>query len=322
MPQDRVGFDVPLPDLADCNFTREPDHDWAGVIHGGGPTRAFHETMPAFGEALTQDEIDRTIEYVRGFCHEDAWPPGELNFPRAIVTEKAFVEDEAVLTTSVSLEGPASTMSKLIYEKRFGARNQMEIIIPFGVRKRDARTGDERGGWAEGVGDIGLGVKRDVFHSLASETIVSLAGELFFPTGDEADGYGKGTFVAEPFLAWGQGLGCLGFIQLQVGAELPLRDGGAGEAFWRVAVGRSFEQGRFGRAWSPMVEIVAARELEEEAVTEWAYVPQLQVTLSKRQHVMMNVGVLMPMNEIDARATQVTGYLLWDWYDGGLAEGW
>ena len=322
MPQDRVGFDIPMPDLSDCNFTREPDHDWAGVIHDGGPARAFDHTMPAFGAALTQEEIDRTIEHVRGFCGDDAWPRGELNFPRALVTEKAFVEDEAVLTTSVSVEGPVSTTSKLIYEQRFGARSQLEVIVPFGFRKRDARTGDTHGGWAEGVGDIGVGVKRDVFHSLDSETVASVAAELFLPTGDEADGYGKGMFVAEPFLALGQGLGALGFIQLQAGAEIPLREDAPGEAFWRVAIGRSFEQGRFGRVWSPMVEIVAARELEEGAVTEWAYVPQLQVTLSRRHHVMIDLGVLMPMNEIDARATQVTGYLLWDWYDGGLAEGW
>ena len=53
------------------------------------------------------------------------------------------------------------------------------------------------------------------------------------------------------------------FLQAQVGAELPAdRDAADAEAFWRGAVGTTFEQGRFGRAWSPMVELLGARELE------------------------------------------------------------
>ena len=36
-PQPTVGFVLPLPDLSDCNFTREPDADWFAVIHDGGP---------------------------------------------------------------------------------------------------------------------------------------------------------------------------------------------------------------------------------------------------------------------------------------------
>ena len=40
------------------------------------------------------------IAYMRGFCknvHHD--PPGELNLPRALVTEKAFPENELVIST-------------------------------------------------------------------------------------------------------------------------------------------------------------------------------------------------------------------------------
>ena len=47
-----VGFDTPLPDFTDCEFTsREPDPDWYAVIHQGGPVRAFDRMMPgAFGQ--------------------------------------------------------------------------------------------------------------------------------------------------------------------------------------------------------------------------------------------------------------------------------
>ncbi|RPJ81890.1 MAG: hypothetical protein EHM18_16350, partial [Acidobacteria bacterium] len=40
--QDRLGFDLPVPDFTDCSFaTREPDSDWVAVGHAGGPARTF-----------------------------------------------------------------------------------------------------------------------------------------------------------------------------------------------------------------------------------------------------------------------------------------
>src|SRR5690606_3960124 len=91
-PRSVVGFDLPLPDFTDCSFaTREPDADWFAVVHEGGGVRGFHRMMPAFGEALTDEEIQRTLDYIRTLCEEaDEWPRGELNLPRALVTEKAY----------------------------------------------------------------------------------------------------------------------------------------------------------------------------------------------------------------------------------------
>ena len=73
--QSIVGFDTPLPDFTDCSFaSREPAADWFAIAHDGGPVRAFNRRMPAFGEALTTAEIERTIDYVRGLCADPAWP--------------------------------------------------------------------------------------------------------------------------------------------------------------------------------------------------------------------------------------------------------
>ena len=71
-----------------------------------------------------------------------------------------------------------------------------------------------------------------------------------------------------------------------------------------------------------MVEVLGARELEAGAPVEWDVVPQMQVTLSTRQHIMINVGVRVPVNQREARRTQVLTYFLWDWFDGGLLDGW
>ncbi|MFW5947846.1 MAG: cytochrome c, partial [Gemmatimonadota bacterium] len=86
------------------------------------------------------------------------------------------------------------------------------------------------------------------------------------------------------------------------------------------ALGKTFTSGPFGRAWSPMVEVLGSRALESGAEVEWDIVPQMQVTLNTRQHVMANVGVRIPTD--DAREPEVLLYVLWDWFDGGFFEGW
>ena len=65
-----------------------------------------------------------------------------------------------------------------------------------------------------------------------------------------------------------------------------------------------------------------ARELERDEAVTWDIVPQMQVTLSKRQHIMASGGVRLPLNEREGRSRQILVYLLWDWFDGGVFSGW
>jgi hypothetical protein len=71
-----------------------------------------------------------------------------------------------------------------------------------------------------------------------------------------------------------------------------------------------------------MIEVLAARELERGARVAWDVAPQVQVTLSRRQHVMLAVGVRWPVTDRASRSPVVLSYLLWDWFDGGLFSGW
>lgn len=318
VPRSTLGFDVAVPDFTDCSFvTVEPDADWMAVSHDGGPARAFDRRMPAFGEAMTDAELQQALDYIRGFCRDRAWPRGELNLPRALVTEKAFPENEAVLTTTIAASGAGQVGNELLYEQRLGARSQFEIVVPLLVQERP----DE--GWARGLGDVAVAVKHALFHSFERGSIFSVAGEIILPTGKESAGLGAGTTVFEPFAAFGQILPSDTFVQVQAGLELPFdTDEAEREAFWRAAFGKSFTEGRFGRSWSPMVELLAARELEGGATTHWDLVPQMQVTLNRRQHIMINVGVRLPINDREGRSTQVITYFLWDWFDGGLFDGW
>ena len=316
--QSQLGFEVPVPDLSDCNFaTREPNADWMAIAHQGGPIRGFAKEMPAFGQMLNEKEVEEIIHYIRSFCTDDNWPRGDLNLPRALVTEKAFPEDEAVLSTSINMKNEGSVMNKIVYEKRIGARNQFELVVPFGFREEP--TGHWNGGQ---LGDIAVGFKRALYHNYRSGTILSATGEIIFPTGDRLTGFGKGTTIAEPFISFGQILPANSFIQFQGGMELPfLRDKATEEMFWRGVIGNSISQSKWGRTWSPMVEFLGARELESGAQTQWDIVPQMQITLNKRQNIMMNLGIRMPLDD-RSRNTQFMVYFLWDWFDGGLFEGW
>src|SRR5262249_48919493 len=92
-PQPVAGFAPPdtFPDFTRCDqTTAEPDSAWKALILHGGEYRGFSQIMPSFSEALTSAQIDRVIGYLRSLCTESHWPRGELNLPRALVTEKAY----------------------------------------------------------------------------------------------------------------------------------------------------------------------------------------------------------------------------------------
>lgn len=322
-PSSQVGFDVPLPDFTDCSFiSREPDADWVIVAQEGGPVRGFSEIMPAFGDALTEAELQAAIDHIRGFCDDSEWPRGEFNLPRALNTTKAYPEDELVLSSSFRSAEPGKLTNKLIYEKRFGARNQFELIVPYGWSEQTV-SGSANSHWQSGVGDIGVALKRVMYHSLQTGSIVSLGGELFLPTGEKERGFGSDTTYFEPYLAYGQLLPDDYFVQAQLGAVLPYNTEKKHEkAFWRAVVGRSFSFTPAGRTWSPMVEIMGSRELRSGLRTDWDVIPQLQVSLNTRQHILLGLGVKLPLNDTDQRKTVAMLYLLWDWFDGGLFDGW
>jgi len=321
VPQTTAGFALPLPDFTDCSFaSREPTSDWVAVAHEGGPVRGFAAIMPAFGDAVSAEQLERVIDYIRGFCGNASWPAGDLNMPRAMFTEKAFPEDELVYTVGAQLEGPGGISNEIVYERRFGPRSQIEVVVPFAFEEQ---VSDTAGGWQGGIGDVALGVKHALFHSARSGSIFSLAAEVKLPTGNEDRGFGAGTAVFEPFVSFGQLLPLNGFFQFQGLAEFPFEtEGRESEGALRATLGTTVTQGPWGRAWSPMVEVLAARAFESGATTEWDIVPQFQVTLNTRQHVMANVAVRIPVNDTATRHPSLLLYILWDWYDGGFFQGW
>jgi len=320
MPKSTSAFEPPrtFPDFTRCDqTTAEANSAWKAVITHGGRYRGFSQIMPSFGQALTTEQIDEVIEYLRSFCRNPHWPRGELNLPRALVTEKAYPEDEVVISTAVNAQGAPGVETHIIHEQRFGLKNQIEVDVPILAQ-------DQNHTWYGGVGDVTLGVKRAMFSSLRTGSIFALFGGVLVPSGSKSRGFGSGTTTFETFASVDQLFRTNTFIQTQFGADLPHDTKIAPQSiFFNTALGQSFAADHgLGRLWSPMVEFLAARDLVDNAKTNWDVLPQMQVTISRRQHVRGNLGVRVPVSNTAGRPVQLMLYLLWDWQDGRLSEGW
>ena len=64
------------------------------------------------------------------------------------------------------------------------------------------------------------------------------------------------------------------------------------------------------------------RDLVSGAETKIDLVPQCQLSLNTRQHILFNIGARVPVAETAGRDVQLVFYLLWDWFDGGFFDGW
>ena len=313
-----IGFAFPMPNFTDCSFaTREADQDWLASIHRGGRARGFPRAMPAFDTALSDDEMKAIAKFLRSKCAGSPWVRGEFNLPLAMFTEKAFPEDEVLNLTSFATNGPEAITSTTIFEKRIGPTGQLEVNLPFS-------SIDSGQGVKTGIGDLAVAYKQNVLADVDSGNILSVLGEVVAPTGNYAQGLGQGTFSFETHALFAHLFDNNYFLQGDVygayfaGKQLP------DELHGNFGLGRIFyEDDGWGRSWTPQVELLTTQPFASGAKLDWDVVPQLQVSLSRRQHVLFSIGERIPLNDRGTqREPMLVAYLIWDWYDGGLFEGW
>lgn len=321
-----LGFEPPatFPDFTDCSgSSRESNTQWSAVIHQGGTARSFSTIMPSFGPkenpALTDDEIKKVIGYLRTFCTEDPkWPSGDFNTPRPMFTEKAFPEDELITYNTVNLTGTAGYNNNLIIEKRLGAITNIEI------RFRGNFTKQAAGGWLGDVGDTSFEFKRSLLVNNKKGTLLGWGNEITVATGNPKLG-GNGVHRYEQFLTLTQLLPKRAYFLVQAGGEVSIfhRHQSPAEVYTRSAIGKTFLADRtMGRAFSLTNEFVAIRKFGPQQAWTLDVVPQAQITVSKRQHMRLGMGVNIPAVNVQSRSTQLVFYWLWDTFDGGFFEGW
>jgi len=289
-PSAATRLEVPPADLQDCKgSTAEPEERWVAIVTQGGAAFGLSLDMPAYGEAATPSQIRAVVRYARSLCGELGWPPGELNFPRAFLVEKAYPEDEVVIADRARDQ-------EFIYEHRLGKRFQLEASV------RSAFDGEPNS--FDGVTGA---LKYNAWHSLERRALLSLGLEATPPLG-RAD-----RWEVEPFVAFGANPGRALVVQGEIVGTWEETEGVTSLSY-RLGVGR--ELGRV----VPMLEAGWTVPLDGERTL--SLYPQLWVQLSRLGHVAASLGAELPAVGPEPRRPRLIAFVLWDFGDAPLFRGW
>jgi len=291
-PAATTRLEVPPADLKDCKAsTAETEDRWVGIVAQGGAAFGLSLDMPAFGDAATPEQIRAVVRYARSLCGEPGWPPGELNFPRAFVVEKAYPEDEVVITDEARGQ-------EFIYEHRLGKRFQMEA---------SARTAFD--GLPNSFDGATAALKFNAWHSLERRALASFGVEVTPPLGRQT------LWEVEPFFAFGASLASALMVQGQVVTTWE-EAGGVTAWSYRLGVGGGREIGRV----VPMVE--AEWVVPGAGERTLSFYPQMWVRLSRLGHVAASFGAELPAVGPEPRHPKLIAFVLWDYGDAALLRGW
>ena len=282
--------------LTDCQLTAEdPVEVVQGIIRHGGPYAGRSSAMPAFGNSLTDAEIADVARYVKSLCADPDWVPGELNFPRPLLTDKAFPEQEMIVGGRFGRNGKNVDEYWGRLEYRVNGLTNIEIT------SRALSINPNNGPTESGLGDTSLSVKRVVAFSPRNRALASVGLQLTLPTGNDQRGLGDGSVVFEPNLRagidWKQ-------IVMQVAGALAFPDRSAdinSLAALDVAIGRYyFPDPRL--QITPMIEFNTITRISGPSTgeTKSTILPQVRV---KWLVWALGVGVQMPIT--DAREFEV-----------------
>jgi len=285
-------LDAPPADLRDCQAsTAEPEERWVEIVSQGGAAFGLSLDMPAFGEAATPSQIRAVVRYARSLCGELGWPPGELNFPRAFLVEKAYPENEWVVSA-------AGREQDLIYERRVGKRLQVE-----GVARTVFDSVDRP------FDGVTLAAKYNLWHSLPRRALASVGLEATPPLGRQE------RWEIEPFVAFGAAPAAGFVVQGEITSTWEETQGISAFSY-RLGVGREMGGGRL----VPMVE--AGWTVPVEGARALSFYPQLWVRLSRLGHVAASLGAELPAVGPEPRHPRLIAFVLWDFGDAPLFRGW
>ena len=317
-PKSIVGFDVPLPDFSDCAFaTAEPDQDWQAVVHEGGPIRGLDRHMPAFGDALSQEEIALAVGHVRTFCRQ---PDVAARRPEPAAR---VLHREGVSRERVGLGDDVHASRRALGRERADLRTPARGEEPDRSERADQFPAGWRGSLEPRAGRSGLRVQADGLcqHADRRHRRRRHGSDPARPA-KSSSGWGTVTPSSNRSRCGARSFRATRSFSCTAAWSFPSDSTkGSREGYLRTALGTTFAQhGGFGRAWSPQVEVLWARP--QDRASEWDVVPQVQVTLSKLQHVMVAGGIRIPVSQRSERPRQGLVYLVWDWFDGGFFEFW
>jgi mono/diheme cytochrome c family protein len=302
------GLGVVPADFSDALFnSREGEGEWTLVVKHGGPALGFSEVMPAFGNTLSDEDIENVLAYIKTLGGEHDYPDGSLNLFLPIRTKKAFPEDEWVWKQRYTdTDGDNAWKNTLEYEFRIGQRWQ-------GVLEANYET---KGGDGE-FGHFEPGFKYVLSHDKRRGSIYTLGVQAGVPLSSGEN------WEFLPYLAMGKIINDEWIFQGSGRLKFDLEDSDGGSAEFAGIV--HWVHTPWPRNVFPALEVVAEVPFETgpgEDSIQWSVLPQARIGISKRGHVAVNVGVEVPVNERDRYDWRAYVYLIWDFADGGFFEAW
>ncbi len=291
--------------------SREPVSDWKIVVTHGGPALGFSQMMPAFGDALTEADIDAVLVFIKTELAEDHdYPDGELNLFLALRTKKAFPEDEWVWKQRYTgQDGDNAWKNTLEYEFRIGKRAQGMLEITHEVKGSSSQFGHFEPGLKYVFKDDG----RTGF-------ILAGAVQVGVPLNSDAH------WELLPYLAVGKVLSDAFTFQGSSRLKLDLEDSDGSSAEFAGVV--HWTHTNVPRNVFPGLELVAevpfkrgSGATRKDAV-QFSLLPQARIGLNKRGNIALNTGVELPLNDTQRYDWRAYLYFIWDFADGGLFEGW
>jgi mono/diheme cytochrome c family protein len=290
--------------------SREPTDDWKIVITHGGPALGFSEQMPAFGESLSEQDIENVLAYIKTLGGEHDYPDGSLNLFLPIRTKKAFPEDEWVWKQRFTgQDGDDAWKNTLEYEFRIGQRAQGILEVTH-----------EKEGSSSDFGHFEPGFKYVLKHDTRAGFILTGAAQVGIPLN------GGANWEFLPYLAFGKVLSDAWTLQGSGRLKFDLEDSDASSAELASIV--HWTHTPWPRNVFPGLELVAEVPFERgdgadrKSAVQWAIVPQARIGLNKRGNIALNVGMEWPLNDTERYDWRAYVYFIWDFADGGLLEGW
>jgi mono/diheme cytochrome c family protein len=300
-------FPNPPADFTDPLFnSMEPAGDWFLVVKHGGASMGLAPQMPAHVGRMSDPEIEAVVAYLASFADTTGYPPGELNFTRAVRTIKAFPETELLFLQryeSAREEDPGARLSTLYYAHRLGPRFQVEAKLNYL---------DE--GAISDVHEAELGVKWAFYHR-NTDLILAAGTDVEIPVHTAKET----TFV--PYLSHALPLGERFTLQGTLRTHLPVNELSAGDVELSEVV--HWLPTEWPRGVFPGLEVTLTAPFEADRDWRASVIPQLHFALTKRGHVALNVGLEAPIaGARDDYRYRLHTFLLWDIADGPFWLGW
>jgi len=306
-------------DFQDALFaSREPSDDFFIVVKFGGAAKGFSELMPAFEDRLNDEQINAVVSYVKNLAGDQGYPSGDMNFILPIRSKKAFPEDEVVwkmsYTDNIGGGNRDQLRNVLELERRFFKNWQWSLEVRHAVD-----DGVDDGG--NNIDQIEPGLKAVLYANAENQSIISAGTLLAIKTEERA-----ASDEIIPFIAFGKGLSRNFTFQGTARANLPVD--GFSDGVMELSGVVHWIPSLWPQTFKPGLEIVSAFPFERGAginrreFAQISLIPQAQIGLNTRGHVALNIGAELPLNDTGRYDYRAFIYLLWDFADGGLFEGW